>query len=371
MSTPFKEYGKYTLWGPNVLNIFFVPLSKPSSAKITWSGSTAVVSAASDSNADGIRVLYRPVGGSLVNGCESAQNKFSCKISGLKKSSGYEFYVVKYRIRGSSRFYGQGTVITNNASASGLTAPKNVILTSTGNKFNVSATKDSNAKGISVLYKQDSSKFALLCESTSSSCSKTLSVNIKNHNYIFYVTQYKVVNNKKVYSPGVISTNMLSPKNLENDAYYAFSDNTEESVYAEELSDILLDYPTDEDLLWEEASSILNPVLEQKSADFSEMTDPDLIELEDFDLGDYEALESVVDEEDDEPINWAELALTEEGTVQEWDDEAEAESETDTETVGKGISAPSDGSSSNATDLYRLGGDDQQATPNVPSFDRP
>ena len=369
MATPYKKYNNYTLWGPSVYDIFFVPLSKPTSAKVSFSGSAATVSAASDSNAGGIRVLYRKVGGSLVNGCQSSANMFSCKISGLNKNTAYEFYVLKYKTRSGNKFYGPGTVISYKGTASGLTAPSNPTIKSSGNKFTVKVTKASAAKGISVLYRQDSGNFSLLCEAASNTCSKTLSVNVKNHSYSFYIMQYKLVNNKKVYSPGIASTNVYSPKDADGEPVWSFTEDLNETGYADKLIEALYEFPSEDDLLIEEASALLGSELAAKAVGpEDELSEEVIFKLEDFDLGDYKALEPVEDEEDGEPIDWEELALTEEGTVQEWDDETE----TDTETVGKGITAPSAGSSSSAgPDLYRLGDDDQQSEPNVPSFDRP
>ncbi len=365
-------YNKTYLWGSTISKVYFMPLSTPSGAKVTWSNSTtAKISMTKDSSVNGLRVLYRETGGAIKNGCESTGN--SCSIKSLKKSGAYEFYVMKYKNSPSGkRHYGPGIVLLNNSSASGLAAPASPIIQSGSNKFTVTIKKDSAAKGISVLYRQNDGNFQLLCEAASDTCGKKLNVDIKTRYYTFYVMQYKVVNGKKVYSPGTIAKNLVSPKSAEiGEPVYSVVD---EEIDMNEIYDALPDYLTEEEAYNEEVLALL--IAEGSMEGFIskdiDAEDPDAefdaeIELAgDFDLVEGEnAIEDPVweDEEDDG---------SEEPATGEGSDEVSDEGSDEVSDEGSDEGSTDAGSTDpNTIEFYRLDDDDDdgyQHDSAVPSF---
>ena len=337
-----------------------MPLSGPSGVKVTTSGTTAKVSMTADSSVNGIRVLYREVGGAVKNGCEATGS--SCSITGLKKSGAYEYYVMKYKNSPSGkRHYSPGTLVAPLATASSLQAPVSPIIQQSGNKFTVTIQKDSAAKGLSVLYRQNDGNFQLLCEAASNTCNKTLSVNVSSKYYTFYVMQYQLINGKKVYSPGTISKNLLSPKSAEGtEPVFSVVD---EAVDMGEIYDALPDYLTEEQAVTEEILALLTEDGSMEGFISKDIDDAGLdfefddeIELaDDFDMVEGEdAIEDPVweDEEDD--------SSEEPGSGDETDEGSEEGS--DEGSTDAGSTAP------NTIEFYRLDDDDRQHDPAVPSF---
>ena len=337
-------YNKTYLWGSTISKVYFMPLSTPSGAKVTWSNSTtAKISMTKDSSVNGLRVLYRETGGAIKNGCESTGN--NCSIKNLKKSGAYEFYVMKYKNSPSGkRHYGPGIVLLNNSTASGLKAPANPTIQSGSNKFTVTIKKDSAAKGISVLYRQNDGNFQLLCEAASNTCAKKMSVDIKSRYYTFYIMQYKVVNGKKVYSPGTIAKNLSSPKSAEiAEPVYSI---VNEEIDINEIYDALPDYLTEEESYNEEVLALLiaegsmeSFISKDLEADSPEFEFDDEIEL----AGDFDLVEGPIPE--DEP------------------DDGDGSGEDSEE--GSSENSSND---PNKFEFYRLDDEERQHDPTVPSF---
>lgn len=256
---PYTLINGNKYWGASQYRIYFVPLSTPSNVKVSFANSTtARVTVSSDSAANGIKVLYRPVGGSLVNGCESSG--FACSISGLNKNKAYEFYTMKYKTVNGKKHYGPGTLTVYKTSASGLPAPSKPLIAKRGAKLlTFTIVKASKAAGISVLYREGEGQFKLACEAKASTCQRDGFSWSKD--YTFYIMQFRVVNGKKVYSPGVTVTNWLTPKSVSRDQDFddlVFKEVSYEEI-AEELDiyEILPDYCTEDDLLMEEAMALI------------------------------------------------------------------------------------------------------------------
>jgi len=174
VAVPYRDYKGQRLWGPNQNRIYFVPMGVPANGKVSFSGTNAAVSIAADSSADGIRVLYRTVGGTLKNGCEAKGSK--CTIKGLNSSTAYEFYAMKYKIAEGKTYYSMGTLIPWKTVSSGLTTPQMnpVVAMNNSGYTTFSIKKSTNAEGISVLYKIGNGTFQQACEKAGNSCSTTL-----------------------------------------------------------------------------------------------------------------------------------------------------------------------------------------------------
>ena len=116
-------------------------------------------------------MLYRTVGGSLVNGCEGSGNK--CTVSGLKKNTAYEFYIMKYKTVNSRKYYSMGILVPYKTSDSGLSRPQSNPTVAMNNSGYTTFTikKSDAAVGISVLVREGEGNFQLACEAAGNSCS--------------------------------------------------------------------------------------------------------------------------------------------------------------------------------------------------------
>ncbi len=252
---PYTLINGTKYWGASMYRIYFVPLSAPSNAKVSFSGTKATVSMSADSAATGIRVLYRKAGGAMVNGCEASSSK--CSITGLSQSGSYEFYVMKYKTVNGKKHYGPGVTLAYKTPASGLPAPsKPLIAKRDSTKLSFTIEKSSNAQGISVLYRENEGKFIQACEAKAATCAKTGFD--WNKNYTFYIMQFRTVNGKKVYSPGVTVTNWLTPKSADLNS----AEKLTGLVYREvgepsDLYEALEDYYSEKDLMRDEAYQLL------------------------------------------------------------------------------------------------------------------
>ena len=254
VACPFMDYKGQRLWGPNQNRIYFIPMSIPGSAKVSFSGTTAAVSIAKDDSADGIRVLYRTIGGKLMNGCEGPG--VSCKIDNLNSSTAYEFYAMKYKTVNGKKYYSMGTLIPYKNEGSGLKAPQSnptVAMSSSGVTL-FTIRKAEEATGISVLYRAGEGNFQLACEAIGNRCSKGLDVNT---NYTFYIMQYKLVNGKKVYSPGIIARDFSSGKTAGLERLYTKFETAEDPALLAEIAEALGEFYTDDELLMVEANEAM------------------------------------------------------------------------------------------------------------------
>ncbi len=276
---PYTNIRGNKYWGASKYRIYFVPLSAPSGTKVKFVSNTkAKVSIASDSAANGINVLYRKTGGSLVQGCEALGN--SCTISKLNKNAAYEFYVMKFKKINGKKYYSPGKLVNYRSTSSGLPAPKKPLIAKrSGSKLSFTVPQDSKAIGISVLYREGEGYFKLACEAKGKKSQLTCEKSGFNFNkkYTFYIMQFRVVNGKKVYSPGISVTNWLTPNALASSSKSAASvasaslDN-EKGVFTThsetmDLYKILDDYYTEGDLLLDEALKALDSkMLSDKAA---------------------------------------------------------------------------------------------------------
>ena len=264
VAVPYRDYKGQRLWGPNQNRIYFIPMGIPAQGKVNFSGSNATVSIASDPSADGIRVLYRPVGGALENGCESMGTE--CTISGLDRSSAYEFYVMKFKMAEGKNYYSIGTLISYNTIPSGLSAPQNNPVVAMNNSGFTTFTikKSSNAEGISVLYKIGDGNFQQACEKAGNSCSTTLDI---SKNYTFYIMQYRTQNGKKLYSPGIVARDYTSGKAPDAERLYTGFTLADGIIDMNEVYDVLDGYMSEESLLLEEAFAVMGADLISKGAE--------------------------------------------------------------------------------------------------------
>ena len=294
---PYTKIKGTKYWGASVYRIYFVPLSAPANTKVTWQNSSqARVTINSDSAATGIKVLYRAVGGAMKNGCEAGGN--SCTVSGLNRNTAYQFYVLKYKTINGRKHYGPGTLVNYKSSSSGLAAPTKPLIAKRGSRLlSFTIVKAAAAKGISVLYREGEGQFKQACEAAGTTCQKDGFSWSKD--YTFYIMQYKVVNGKKVYSPGITATNWLTPKSPGDDseeelAGLKFTADTEPA----DLYHVLDDYYTEEDELYDEVMAALAEEGVLKSADDIEGgMYADIIEDEFFDDLGEDVYETVSDED--------------------------------------------------------------------------
>ena len=253
---PYTKINGTKCFGASVYLVHFVPLSKPAGARVSFTNSsTARVSMSSDSAATGIKVMYRVPNGAMINGCEASGT--SCTVSGLNRNSAYEFYVMKYKIANGKKHYGPGVTLTYKTTASGLPAPSNILISKEGNKllqFGI-AQDDFKGKGISVLYREGEGSFQKACEQNGRLCRKDGFDWSKD--YTFYIMQYRVVNGKKVYSPGVTVTNWLTPKTVGGEDGLLIESSYPESSAPDEIYEVLEDYMTEDDLARNEVTALL------------------------------------------------------------------------------------------------------------------
>ena len=275
VAVPYRDYKGQRLWGPNQNRIYFIPMMKPSNGQVTFSGSNATVSIASDSSVNGIRVLYRTIGGALQNGCESSGSR--CTIRGLNSNTAYEFYAMKYKVARNKKYYSMGLVIPYRANTSGLTAPQSnpVVAMASSGYTTFTIRKSSNAAGISVLYREGEGAFRLACEASGNSCSTTLNT---KKNYTFYIMQYRIRSGKKVYSDGIIARDFSSGKSGEFERLYTGFTLADENFDLEGIYDALDDFYTEEDLLREEAFAAMG----------EDMVSKDAVEYEDYEFDDVD-----------------------------------------------------------------------------------
>jgi len=284
VAVPYRDYKGQRLWGPNENRIYFIPMAIPTSGKVSFSGSNATVSIAADSTVDGILVLYRTVGGALKNGCEAKGAK--CTIKGLNSGTAYEFYAMKYKVSEGKTYYSTGTLIPYKTTASGLTAPQMnpVVAMSNSGYTTFTIRKSSNAEGISVLYKIGSGNFVQACEAVGNSCATTLDI---SKNYTFFIMQYKTVNGKKVYSPGIVARDFTSMKNGEFERMYTGFTLADESIDMNEIYDVLDGYMGEDALLMAEALAVMGEDMVSKGAE--ELEADTFYEDDGFDYSGYDS----------------------------------------------------------------------------------
>jgi len=287
VAVPYRDYKGQRLWGPNQNRIYFIPMGIPSQGKVSFSGANATISIANDSSVDGIRVLYRPAGGALKNGCEAKGAK--CTIKGLKNSSAYEFYAMKYKVAEGKTYYSMGTLIPYKTTSSGLSAPQMNPVVAMNNSGYTTFTirKSSNAEGISVLYKIGTGNFVQACEKAGNSCSTTLDI---SKNYTFYIMQYRTQNGKKLYSPGIVARDYTSGKAPGEERLYTGFTLADGIIDMNEIYDALDGYVSEESLLLEEAFAVMGERMVSKGVD--EFYEEDEFDYSSFDddapYGEYE-----------------------------------------------------------------------------------
>ena len=242
---PYKIYNNQYLLGPKSKLVYFVPVAMPSGVTVAFSdAATAVITTNVNSTARGVRVLYREVGGSLKNGCVQDGNQ--CSIVNLSQAKRYEFYVMHYNIINSVRHYGSGVTIQYNPpTLSTLPRPTGIRVNAGNPTWTFTITKNAAAKGISVLYRINEGNFALACEKDGASCTMDLT---KDKAYTFFIMQYKVVNGKKVYSPGATVKNLYGTKSVEDEIPEDAFVEVDEAFDTEQFYTIMEDYLTEEDL---------------------------------------------------------------------------------------------------------------------------
>ena len=366
VAVPYRDYMEQRLWGPNENRIYFMPMGIPSNGKVSFSGTNATVSITADSLADGIRVLYRPYGGALKNGCEAKGT--NCTISGLDRSSAYEFYAMKYKVAAGKTYYSTGTLIPYNGPSSGLSAPQMnpVVAMSNSGYTTFTIKKSSNAEGISVLYKIGNGNFQQACEKAGNSCATTLDT---SKNYTFYIMQYRTMNGKKVYSPGIVARDYTSGKAPDAERlYYGFSF-ADESIDMNEIYDALDGYMGEDALLMAEAFAVMWEDLFPKDAD--EFEADAFYEDDDFDYSDFDTDDPYGEYDADDYDSWApDEPVTEPyneyaDDSEPWEDLYEPNDES-----GNGSEEPvHEGSEPEEKELYMYRfDDDSPVLPPAPSF---
>jgi len=366
VAVPYRVYKNVYLWGPNQNRIYFIPMSPASNGRVSFpNSSSASVSIAQDTNANGIRVLYRLTGGSLQNGCESTGT--SCTIRGLNWNNSYEFYAMKYKQASGKKYYSMGNVIPYNSSVSGLTAPQNTPVVAMNNSGYTTFTikRSSNAAGISVLYREGEGNFAQACESSGNSCSTFLNT---KKNYTFYIMQYRFVNGRRVYSPGIVARDFSSGKGPDEARLYTNFTEADESLYLAELYNALEDYYSENDLLMEEAMEVMGV------GSFVETIGKD---------ADLFQNEGISEEEIDLiPLSWDEVmeasakeASAEETDVDEYTDESYSSVDVlneaytpEPENAVEPVGAEHGYNENDSLYIYHIGGDDDFYNGHVPSF---
>ena len=366
VAVPYRDYMEQRLWGPNENRIYFMPMGIPSNGKVSFSGTNATVSITADSLADGIRVLYRPYGGALKNGCEAKGT--NCTISVLDRSSAYEFYAMKYKVAAGKTYYSTGTLIPYNGPSSGLSAPQMnpVVAMSNSGYTTFTIKKSSNAEGISVLYKIGNGNFQQACEKAGNSCATTLDT---SKNYTFYIMQYRTMNGKKVYSPGIVARDYTSGKAPDAERlYYGFSF-ADESIDMNEIYDALDGYMGEDALLMAEAFAVMWEDLFPKDAD--EFEADAFYEDDDFDYSDFDTDDPYGEYDADDYDSWApDEPVTEPyneyaDDSEPWEDLYEPNDES-----GNGSEEPvHEGSEPEEKELYMYRfDDDSPVLPPAPSF---
>ncbi len=351
---PYKIYSNQYVLGPKSKLVYFAPVAMPSGVSVQFSdATTAVISTSENSTARGVRVLYRELGGSLKNGCVQAGKQ--CSIPNLSQSKNYEFYVMHYNIINNVRHYGSGVAIQYTApTLSTMARPSNAKIYAGNPTWTFSVTKSSDADGISVLYRVNEGNYQLCCEKAGTSCTKDLS---KDQQYTFYIMQYKTVNGKKVYSPGITVKNLYGTKTLDGlDLATEFFESSE-TVITDEIDSVLEEYNSGEELLELDAQEYL---AQEPQDEFAEgLTDMADIEdefnpVEEVDLYDEipaELMTAVEDIDDYEP--------TEDDFIDVPMDNFHED------TASKGLESDSD----NTSALYFYGVDDNSESDlYVPSF---
>ena len=251
---PYRIYNNQSLFGPKSLTVYYAPVASPSGVTVKFvDETTAVISVKENSTTRGIRVLYRELGGSLKNGCAEKGNQ--CSIGNLSQAKNYEFYVMHYNLINNVSHYGAGVAVQYTApTVSTMTRPTDAKIAPSNPTWTFSITKSSDAVGISVLYRINKGDFQLCCEKAGSSCTKDLSA---DQQYTFYIMQYKTVNGKKVYSPGITVKNYYGTKSLNGlDLANEFFE-TNEVVDPDEINNVLEEYNSQEDLLELDAQEYL------------------------------------------------------------------------------------------------------------------
>lgn len=340
-AVPYTVIGSEKCFGPVLYPVYFVPMNKPENVSIRFaSSSSASVTVSADGTATGIRVLYRTPGGPLLNGCQASG--FGCTVRGLNINAPYEFYVMYYRLVNGKSHYGPGTLTVYNTLPSGLGAPSNPLIAESGrNTLTFVIEKSPAAAGISVLYKEGEGGFLQACEADGNTCSRS-GFNTRS-NYTFYVMQYRYLSGRKVYSPGVTVSNLLTPKSLTSTEASAPNETADEI----DLPALIPDYISEEDLLREEAETLIESSFTgQKTGESTEFSVPE---------------EDLLSEESGLPE--AEAPFPSGDTVFSIDEADDVEA--DPVSTGKSAVPDSSGSTS-AAGLYRLG-DDSTNTP-IPGF---
>jgi len=106
--------------------------------------------------------------------------------------------------------------------------------------------------------------------------------------------QYRTLNGKKVYSPGIVARDYSSGKSAEYERLYTGFVNADESVNMEEIFEALPNYFSEDDLLIQEAFAVMDEELVTKDAET-------YYEDEDFDYSRYD--------DDMEPVKEAPSAV--------------------------------------------------------------
>ena len=293
---PYRVYNKQTVLGQKGKIVYFAPVAMPSGVTVQFTdATTAVISAKENSTARGVRVLYRELGGSLKNGCVQKGNQ--CSIGNLSQAKNYEFYLMHYNIINNVRHYGSGVSIQYTApTASTTSRPSNAKIYAGNPTWTFTITKSSDAVGISVLYRINEGDFKQCCEKAGESCTKDLS---KDQQYTFYIMQYKTVNGKKVYSPGITVKNLYGTKSLDGYDLSTEFVQSNDIVDTDEFYTVLEDYMTEEDLTGQEAFELLEA---EEPAEYPDLPEMDFWEEEDeFDELPEEIMMASEDYDDFEP----------------------------------------------------------------------
>ena len=354
VAVPYRDYKGQRLWGPNENRIYFIPMGIPDGGKVSFSGSNATVSIAADSTVDGIRVLYRTVGGALKNGCEAKGAK--CTIKGLNSGTAYEFYALKYKVADGKTYYSTGAIIPYKTAASELSAPQMnpVVAMSNSGYTTFTIRKSANAEGISVLCKIGSGNFEQACEKEGNTCATTLDV---TKNYTFYIMQYKTVNGKKVYSPGIVARDFSSGKAPDAERLYTDFTLADGIVDMNEVYNALDGYMGEDALLMAEALAVISENIVSKDAE--ELEADTFYEDDGFDYSGFDS---------DEPYGEYETVDFDDGNeLEEFYDEGidpESGFEESFDDIDEGVEESEDFS------MYRFG-DDEKLLPPAPSFNNP
>ncbi len=343
---PYKIYSNQYVLGPKSKLVYFAPVAVPSGVKVQFSdATTAVISASANSTARGVRVLYRELGGGLKNGCVQAGNQ--CSIANLSQKKNYEFYVMHYNIINSVRHYGSGVSIQYTApTVSDMARPGNAKIFAGNPTWTFSVTKSSDAVGISVLYRINEGDYQLCCEKAGKDLSK-------DQQYTFYIMQYKTVNGKKVYSPGITVKNLYGTKSLDGYDLSTEFVQADQTVNPEEIYDILEDYMTEEDMTGLEAFEMIEA---EQSAENPEQFDIDFDEMD-------------IEEELEEEVPAGFMASYEEADAYEPTEEEFIDvpmEESDEATAPKGLSSESGDESE--LNFYGIDDGSNSSEPYAPSF---